>query len=55
VNSKILAMSWTNDGLHLALGLFSGPWEREMVGFLVWFGRFLGAKNGVLNWRRMEK
>mmetsp|Transcript_56941 Transcript_56941/g.123236 ORF Transcript_56941/g.123236 Transcript_56941/m.123236 type:complete len:1277 (+) Transcript_56941:78-3908(+) len=24
VNSKILAMSWTNDGLHLALGLFSG-------------------------------
>ena len=25
VNSKILAMSWTNDGLHIALGLFSGP------------------------------
>lgn len=24
VSSKILAMSWTNDGLHLALGLFSG-------------------------------
>lgn len=24
VNSKILAMSWTNDGLHIALGLFSG-------------------------------
>lgn len=24
VNSKIIAMSWTNDGLHLALGLFSG-------------------------------
>mmetsp|Transcript_9414 Transcript_9414/g.27995 ORF Transcript_9414/g.27995 Transcript_9414/m.27995 type:complete len:1296 (-) Transcript_9414:29-3916(-) len=24
VNSKILAMSWTNDGLHLAIGLFSG-------------------------------
>jgi len=24
VNSKILSMSWTNDGLHLALGLFSG-------------------------------
>eukprot|EP00439_Symbiodinium_sp_Y106_P010570 s1071_g1.t1 len=24
VNSKILSMSWTNDGLHIALGLFSG-------------------------------
>lgn len=24
VSSKILAMSWTTDGLHLALGLFSG-------------------------------
>jgi intraflagellar transport protein 122 len=24
VSSKILSMSWTNDGLHLALGLFSG-------------------------------
>mmetsp|Transcript_104276 Transcript_104276/g.185337 ORF Transcript_104276/g.185337 Transcript_104276/m.185337 type:complete len:1306 (+) Transcript_104276:111-4028(+) len=24
VNSKILCMSWTNDGLHVALGLFSG-------------------------------
>jgi intraflagellar transport protein 122 len=24
VSAKILSMSWTNDGLHLALGLFSG-------------------------------
>ena len=24
MNSKILSMSWTNDGLHIALGLFSG-------------------------------
>mmetsp|Transcript_1551 Transcript_1551/g.3958 ORF Transcript_1551/g.3958 Transcript_1551/m.3958 type:complete len:1302 (-) Transcript_1551:205-4110(-) len=24
VSAKILAMSWTNDGLHLAIGLFSG-------------------------------
>jgi len=24
VSSKVLCMSWTNDGLHLALGLFSG-------------------------------
>jgi intraflagellar transport protein 122 len=24
VSSKILSMSWTNDGLHLALGLFNG-------------------------------
>eukprot|EP00434_Breviolum_minutum_P028183 symbB.v1.2.024933.t1/scaffold2297.1/size187394/5 len=24
VNSKILCMSWTNDGLHVALGLFNG-------------------------------
>jgi len=24
VNSKVLCMSWTSDGLHLALGLFSG-------------------------------
>eukprot|EP00927_Polykrikos_kofoidii_P071466 TRINITY_DN6772_c0_g1_i1.p1 TRINITY_DN6772_c0_g1~~TRINITY_DN6772_c0_g1_i1.p1 ORF type:complete len:1294 (+),score=238.21 TRINITY_DN6772_c0_g1_i1:115-3996(+) len=24
VSSKILAMSWTNDGLHVALGLFNG-------------------------------
>jgi intraflagellar transport protein 122 len=24
VNSKVLAMSWTSDGLHLAMGLFSG-------------------------------
>ena len=24
VSSKIVSMAWTNDGLHLALGLFSG-------------------------------
>lgn len=29
VNSKILAMSWTNDGLHIALGLFSGASARR--------------------------
>ena len=32
VNSKILCMSWTNDGLHVALGLFNGLGLRDGSG-----------------------